>query len=138
MWEAFSMSQAPYENTFRQDGALCFAAEILELSHIGARFKELGEQSFHYVAPIEEHRLWKQLVEHLGFLIEAAQKPSPPTWAAIEAELKRDFGDYFAQAQRRVTRHVNEYFETQQMPLSEYLEWHRIGAENAWGLQGGS
>src|SRR5690349_1035438 len=104
------MSQAPYENTFREGGQLCFAAELEELAHIGQRFSELGEQSSNYVAPVEEHRLWKYLVEHLGFLIDAAQKPSPPTWAAMEAQLKRDFGDHFAQAQRRVTPQVREFF----------------------------
>src|SRR5436190_1167561 len=67
--EGFPMPVAPYENTFREDGELCFLAEVPALAHIGGRFDELSESSFCYVAPDQEQQRWRQLAGRLEQLL---------------------------------------------------------------------
>jgi hypothetical protein len=129
--------KAPYEQTFRHDGNLCFFAPVPALAHIGQRFEELSDASFHYQAPEGEQHQWRQLVHRLEILLEQARSGSLQSWSAIHDQLNQEFQEAFVLACGRVSRYVQEYFDTGQMPLTEYLEWIIHGAETMWSLNGG-
>lgn len=131
------MSTAPYEQTFRLRGELCFRASIPALAHIGKRFDQLGEESFRYQAPAGEQNQWSQLVQRLEWLKDHGNISQTQVWPELSQHLDREFPDTFAQARGRVNRYVQEYFDTGQMPLAEYLEWIIHSAETIWSLSGG-
>jgi hypothetical protein len=126
------MPAAPYNETFRQRGEICFRADIPALAHIGARFDELTDGWMEASAPPEELEQWQRLCTRLEELTAAAGHGEVKSWRKVDTGLERDFGDYFAQARMHVMRPIHEYFESGQMPLAEYVEWHLHGAETMW------
>jgi hypothetical protein len=126
------MPAAPYNETFRQRGDLCFHADIPALAHIGARFDELTDGWIDASAPPEELEQWQRLTGRLEELTAAAGHGEVTSWRKVEQALQREFGDYFAQARMYVMRPIHEYFESGQMPLAEYVEWHLHAAETMW------
>jgi hypothetical protein len=131
-FEEFIMAPAPYNETFCQRGDLCFRADIPALAHIGARFDEITDGWMEASAPPEELEQWRRLCSRLEELTAAAGHGEVKSWRKVETGLERDFGDYFAQARHHVMRPIHEYFESGQMPLAEYVEWHLQGAETMW------
>lgn len=131
------MPVAPYDSTFWRDGELCFLAEVPALAHIGRRFDELSESSFHYVAPDQELRQWRQLAGRLEHLVAETGRQFEEPWEQVEKRLEQEFGDAFIQARGRIPPPVQEYFQTRQMPLAEYVEWLLLGTEQQWALNGG-
>lgn len=132
------MVAPPYQTPFWRDGELCFFAEVPAFAQIGQRFDELSALSFNYVAPAQEQQQWRQFARRLEQLISEAVHLSVESWAQVELQLEREYGDAFTQAKRRVPQPVHEYFQTLQMPLAEYAEWLLLGVEQQWALNGGS
>jgi hypothetical protein len=93
------------------------------------RFDALSETSFDYVAREQEQRQWRQLAGRLEQLVAETGRPTAEPWAQVEKRLEQEFGDAFAQARGRVPQPVHEFFQTRQMPLSEYVEWLLLGTE---------
>jgi hypothetical protein len=131
------MADAPYENTFRRGGDLCFLADVPAWKHIGARYEELTTAASDYVAPAAEQEQFRRLCERLQELIDTVATGGGPDWPTIQRQLSGEFGDCFAHCQRRVMGNIDEYFQSGQMPLAEYLEWHLHGAETLWSMNGG-
>jgi hypothetical protein len=131
------MPPAPYEATFRDDGELCFLAEVPALSHIGRRFSELSDRSTHFVAPPEEQARWRGLTQRLEKLVGELKTVPATSWPAMEKQLKQEFAAEYPQACDRLPRGIREFFETSQMPLPEFVEWLLHAAETAWSENGG-
>lgn len=132
------MAGHPYEITFQRDGELCFVAELPALARIGARHEELIEAWTHYQAPAEEIEPWQRLTERLAQLADDARAGQKVQWESTVQELQQRFASQFEQTQARVMRPVHELFQSGQMPLAEYLDFHRFGAETLWSLHAGA
>ena len=132
------MPAAPYKQTFRERGNLCFYADVRELAHIGARFSEISDAQFTASAPPDELAQWSRFAKHLQKLIDEAVSGKLRVWPQIDDELQRLDGVRYEQARDRVMRPVHEFFTSGQMPLPEYLEWLLWGTEQVWALHCGA
>lgn len=132
------MTSQPYQNTFKQDGQLCFVADLPAWGHFGRDFDALEDEWTHYQGPPEEIEPWKKLAQRLGELVREAQAGGSRHWEAIAAELKQEFPEQMSQLEPRANGAVQELFESGQMPLAEYLEWLQHQAETKWASYAGA
>ncbi len=123
---------APYEQTFRAGGDLCFYADVPALAHIGKRFSELSDGWFGASAPPEELEQWRKLVARLEEVLAAAQQGELTAWPKMQMQLEKEFDDAFTAVRQQVSAPIHEFFETGQMPLPEYVEWFVHAAETLW------
>jgi hypothetical protein len=126
------MSAAPYETTFRHDGELCFLAPVPALAQIGLRFDGLFEASKNYLAPPDECKPWRELSARLRDVADRAKRGESVEWPEILRQLEQEYGQRMTKTMQGVMRPVSEFFETKQMPLSEYLEWVLQAANQCW------
>lgn len=125
------MAAAPYEHSFRRDGELSFFAPVPTMAHIGQGFDELNDASLNFKRPPGEIEPWQRLCHRLqGLVDEAKQGTLPPSWPELQAKLSREFPENFTKL--NINPNVREYFETNQMPVGEYVEWVLLAASQQW------